>query len=127
MSAIGSVINQLPVTGFQLPAALRHTGDVAFQRELAETEAAQRELADVGARAAAAATAVAQPDLVLRRLCFFGDLCGRSHVVRLFLTTGVYDALNGMPSSCSSLRDSSSVFAVVTTEMFMPRALSTFM
>ena len=32
-----------------------------------------------------------------------------------------------MPSSCSSLRDSSSVFAVVTTEMFIPRALSTFM
>ena len=27
-----------------------------------------------------------------------------------------------MPRSCSSLRDSSSVFAVVTTEMFMPRA-----
>jgi len=38
-----------------------------------------------------------------------------------------YEALNGMPSSWSSLRDSSSVFAVVTTEMFIPRALSTFM
>ena len=31
-----------------------------------------------------------------------------------------------MPSSCRSLRDSSSLLAVVTTEMFMPRALSTF-
>ncbi len=38
-----------------------------------------------------------------------------------------YAFLNGMPRSCSSFRDSSSVFADVTTEMFMPRALSTFM
>jgi len=38
-----------------------------------------------------------------------------------------YALLNGIPSSCSSFRDSSSVLAVVTTEMFMPRALSTFM
>ena len=33
--------------------------------------------------------------------------------------------LNGMPINWSSRRASSSVFAVVTTEMFMPRALST--
>ena len=32
-----------------------------------------------------------------------------------------------MPMNCSSFRASSSVFAVVTTETFMPRALSTFM
>ena len=36
--------------------------------------------------------------------------------------TDAYCVLNGMPRSCSSLRDSSSVFAVVTTEMFIPRA-----
>src|SRR6476620_4315379 len=35
-----------------------------------------------------------------------------------------YAFRNGMPSSCNSRRDSSSVFAVVTTEMFIPRALS---
>ena len=35
-------------------------------------------------------------------------------------------ALNGMPINCNSFRASWSVFAVVTTETFMPRALSTF-
>jgi hypothetical protein len=43
------------------------------------------------------------------------------------LSLSGYAVLNGIPSSCSSFRDSSSVFAVVTTEMFIPRALSTFM
>src|SRR5829696_2468907 len=87
MSAIGSVIVQFSVTSFlsgrsraALPAALRHAGDVAFQRQLAEAQAAQRELAQIGARAAAALAAVAQPDLELRRLDFFGDLGGRGHL-----------------------------------------------
>ena len=34
---------------------------------------------------------------------------------------------NGIPMNCRSLRASSSVLAEVTTETFMPRALSTFM
>jgi hypothetical protein len=37
-----------------------------------------------------------------------------------------YAFLKGIPSNWSSLRDSSSVLAVVTMEIFMPRALSTF-
>src|SRR5579871_5360349 len=72
MSAIGSVI-------FPLPAALRHARDVAFQGELPEAETAERELPHVGARAAAQMAAVAQPDLVFRRLVFLGDLRGRGH------------------------------------------------
>src|ERR1043165_5812739 len=75
MSAIGSVI----VLDLFLPAALGDAGDVAFERELAETQAAQRELAHVGARAAAQAAAVAQPNLVFRRLQFLRTLCCRCH------------------------------------------------
>src|SRR6266566_1879492 len=53
---------------WDLPAALGHPGDVALERELAEAKAAHRELPDVGARPSAQPAAVAQPDLVLRRL-----------------------------------------------------------
>src|SRR6478672_13130315 len=75
ISAIGSVIALEP----SLPAALRHAGDVAFQREFAEAQTAQRELAHVGARTAAQVAAVAQPNLVLRLLLFLGDFRGRCH------------------------------------------------
>ena len=47
--------------------------------------------------------------------------------ILFFLSPSPYDALNGIPMNCSSLRASSSVLAVVTTDTFMPRALSTFM
>src|ERR1043166_6914957 len=45
----------------QLPAALGHARDVALERQLAEAQAAQGELAHVGARAAAQTAAVPQP------------------------------------------------------------------
>src|SRR3954452_3119639 len=50
-----------------LPAALGHAGDLTLQRELAETDAAQREVADVAARPAAELAAVALPYLKLVR------------------------------------------------------------
>jgi hypothetical protein len=43
------------------------------------------------------------------------------------LSSAAYEARNGIPINCNSFRASSSVFAVVTTDTFMPRALSTFM
>src|SRR4051812_11074398 len=55
------------------PAALRDAGHVPFERELAEAQAAERELSHVGARPAAQATPVAQPNLEFRRLLFLGD------------------------------------------------------
>src|SRR5690242_2596399 len=77
ISAIGSVITspeiscQLPVFSCQLertgnrqlvtsnlPARLRHAGNVAFERQPAETDAAQRKLAQVAATATATAAAV---------------------------------------------------------------------
>src|SRR5665213_1656040 len=77
MSAIGSVISlQLSLL---LPAALRHTRDVAVERQLPETQAAQPELPHVGARPAAQVAAVAQAHLELGRLVFFRDFCGRCH------------------------------------------------
>src|SRR5512136_605215 len=61
-SAMGSVI----VIAHPLPARLGHAREVALQGQLAETQAAQLELADVGARTTAQFAAVAVPDAELR-------------------------------------------------------------
>src|SRR3982750_4281775 len=61
------------------PRTLRHARDVAVERQLAEAEAAQGELAHVGARTAAPVAAIPQPDLELRRLVFLRDFCSRGH------------------------------------------------
>src|SRR6185312_798423 len=45
-----------------LPAALGDARDITFQRQFPEAQTAERELAHVGARTAAEAAAVAQPD-----------------------------------------------------------------
>src|SRR5918999_2891856 len=86
ISAIGSVIvrvRPLLATSYRLPATLCHASHVALQRQLAEAEPAQRELAHVGSRPSAQMAAVPQADLVFRRLVFFGNLCGRGHVSSL--------------------------------------------
>src|SRR6185369_12018113 len=84
MSAIGSVIfSTLSFPRSALPAALRHAGDVAFQREFPEAKAAERELPHVSTRAAAQVAAVAQSDLELRLFVFFRNLGGCCHK-RLF-------------------------------------------
>src|SRR5262245_26147369 len=49
-----------------LPAALGHSRHVAFERQLPEAEAAQRELPHEAARPAAQVAAVAQANLVFR-------------------------------------------------------------
>src|SRR5258708_9062337 len=69
----------VPFSASSLPAALCHAGNVALEGELAEAETAQRELAEIGARPAAALAPVAQADLELRRLLFFGCLRGTGH------------------------------------------------
>src|SRR4051812_16522103 len=92
MSAIGSVISQLSIASARVswrapaartnsPTALGHPGNVAFERQLAEAEAAQRKLPHVGARPAAQGAAVAQANLEFRGLLFFRDLCCCSHVL----------------------------------------------
>src|SRR5262245_48143207 len=72
-----------------LPAALRDARDVALERQLAEAEAAQRELAHERAWAPAQLAAVTQPNPVLRRFQFLGHLRGRCHSV----FSDPYDAL----------------------------------
>src|SRR3954463_16026698 len=76
-SAMGSVIDM------RSPARLRHAGDVAVVRQLAQADAAQAELAVHGTRAAAAAAARVGPRRVLRRSCLAGDLALLGHVVSL--------------------------------------------
>src|SRR5437870_400624 len=92
-----------------LPTALCHSRDVPFERQLAETEAAQRELPHVGPRAAAQVAAVAQPNLVFRCLLFFRDFCGSGHyslsaarfTLRARNGMAPYDARNGIPTNCN--------------------------
>src|SRR5688500_309401 len=83
MSAIGSVLIGV------LPARLLHARNVAFERVLAEAYPAERELPDVGARAAAEAAAVAQPPRefwgLIERLLVKRFSC---HVVSLLSTLG---------------------------------------
>src|SRR3954452_15444884 len=67
-SATGSVIDM------GSPARLRHAGDVAVVRELAQADAAQPELAVHRPRPAAAAAARMGPRLVLRRARHAHDL-----------------------------------------------------
>src|SRR5947209_2555875 len=54
-----------------LPAALRHSGDVALERQLPETQAAQRELPHVRPRPPAQLAAVPMPNLELERFVLF--------------------------------------------------------
>src|SRR5215208_3553526 len=72
-SAMGSVIDM------RSPARLRHAGDVAVVRQLAQADAAQPELAVDGTGAAAAAAARMGPRRVLRRARLAGDLALLGH------------------------------------------------
>src|SRR2546428_523384 len=84
MSAIGSVIFCSQLSALELsasPAALCHTRDITLECQLAEAQTAQRELPHVGARAAAQTAAVAQPNLVFRRLLFLGNLGCCGHII----------------------------------------------
>src|ERR1700691_2849504 len=63
MSAIGSVVAMFYSGLLSLPAGLDHAGNLARQCELAETDPAQIELADVASGTAATKASVAQPDL----------------------------------------------------------------
>src|SRR6516165_5765048 len=110
------------------PAALGHSGDVTLERQLPEAQPAQGEFPHVAARAPAEAAAIAQPDPELGFLLLFRDFGGSGHrVLSTLAPCSRYEARNGIPINCNSFRASWSVRAVVTTETFMPRALSTFM
>src|ERR1700761_4230721 len=73
-SAIGSVIDMV-----RSPTRLRHAGDVALVRELAQADPAQAELAIHRARTTAATAARMRTRLVLRRAVRGDDLGCLSH------------------------------------------------
>src|SRR6202041_78875 len=92
-SAIGSVfilprlylslrylVSLVSLESKKLPARFGHSGNLALQRESAETDTAHLELAQERARASANPAAVAPADLELRRLLLLGELCGSSHI-----------------------------------------------
>src|SRR5271169_474562 len=76
MSAIGSVS-----TSSLLPARLRHAGDDALVREIAQADAAQAELAEDGARPPATVAARVVADRVLLRTLLLDDERCLRHVV----------------------------------------------
>src|SRR5256885_6679115 len=91
MSAIGSLVIVLLLqflTNWPLPASLRHSWNLAVQRQLAEAQPANAELAQERARTSAAPAAVAVAALELRRLRLpgffqfdiFRDFGGSGHV-----------------------------------------------
>src|SRR5882762_7607695 len=75
-SAIGSVCIVL------LPAGFHDAGDFTLERHTAKTDSAHLELADIPARTAAAAAAVAYSHLEFRFLERLRDLCCACHLLR---------------------------------------------
>src|SRR5215472_11338009 len=75
-SAMGSVCIILLIS---LPARFHHAGNFSLERHAAETDTAHFKLADVGARTAADAAAVAVAHLEFRFALVFYDLCGACH------------------------------------------------
>src|SRR5580700_1106952 len=98
MSAIGSLVIAALQRFLSLsPARLGDAGDFPVQRQLAEAQPADAELAQKGARPAAAPAAVAVLGIVQTRrfrsaglfqFQIFGSLGGGGHVLSLSLTAG---------------------------------------
>src|SRR5690242_10999385 len=117
----------------QLPAALADTGQFAAVRHLSDADAAQPELAQhrAGTPALLAAGVAADLELRLGRGLddegLLGHLTPPWNAGREAQTATSYSShasLNGKPRRRSSARPSSSVVAVVTTVMSMPRGRS---
>src|SRR5512135_2146502 len=103
-----------------LPARLGHAGKLSSKGELPQADPAQLELPVESARPAAARTPVVFPDIEFRRPFRLGD----DRFLGQRLLSSLAYARKGIPMSRSSSSPSSSVRAVVTMVMFMPRILS---
>src|SRR6516164_7458317 len=91
-SAMGSVCMIL------LPAGFHHAGDFPAQRHAAKTDAAHLKLADIAARAAADAAAVAHADLEFRLLAGLGDFCRSCHGLSPSFAQGNAEAFQQLAS-----------------------------
>lgn len=102
-----------------LPAGLLYAGDLALVSQLPEADAANAELTKVGMRPAADLAAVV----------FTGGIFLRSSLLDFHRCFGHDESLlylvNGAPIRERNSRASSSVLAVVTKQISMPRTLST--
>src|ERR1700722_104705 len=115
MSAIGSVI---VIGSPPSPARLRHARDLSGVHHRAEADPAQPELAEHGLWPAASLAPGIPPDLELRDFLLLLDqglLCHNDYRV---------SCRNGKPNARRSARPCSSVWAVVTIVMSMPRIVS---
>ena len=105
---------------FPLPTRLGHAGKAPAKGERPQADPAQPELPVESARPAAARTPVVFPDGEFRRPFRLGD----DRFLGQRLVSSLPYARKGIPMSRRSSRPSSSVRAVVTMVMFMPRILS---
>src|SRR5438067_4287842 len=110
MSATGSVS-----MSFLLPRAFRHAWDHALVGELAQTDPAEPELLEHGARPPTTVAAGVVPHLVLRRPGGFHS----QRLLRHYLSLPA--AANGSPSPVRSARACSSFAAVVVIATSRPR------
>src|SRR5207253_11407084 len=118
MSATGSITLISP--SVLLPTGLAHAGNLPAQRQIAEADAAQFELPQRAATAAASLAPVVAAHLELRFPLDLLDPGLLRHAVVLWLTTPGASPRNGMPSSRSKARAVSSRPALVTTVMSIP-------
>src|SRR5262245_29352939 len=109
-SATGSLI----MVSVLLPARLDHARDLALEGELSEADAAGLELPQVPAGPAAQLAAVVRARLELGRALLLHDQRRLRHF---------YDSLKGTPRCVKRALASSSLPAVVTMMMSMPRTL----
>src|SRR5918992_2818205 len=119
MSAIGSVIIGAS------PRSLRDPRDLACMREVPETQAAQQESPVHGPLPTAAATSRVRADAELRPTPRLLDQCFLGHLDPQLAACTAGWPRNGNPRARSRARPSSSVFAVVTIVMSIPRTAST--
>src|SRR5437870_11514081 len=113
-SAMGSVCMIL------LPAGFHHARDFPAQRHAAKTDAAHLKLANIAARSAADAAAVAHADLEFRLLAGLGDFCRSCHgLSRPFSRRGTAGPFRNLPSLLS-------VFGGVVRLVVIPFVLFSF-
>src|ERR1700760_1911986 len=102
-----------PVNARALPTRFHNARNLALERQTAEAQTADTELAQIRARTAAQLAAVVLTGLELRLLCGFDALCSGSHISLTFLFPYA-PWRNGMPKAFSSSRAPLSSLAVVT-------------
>src|ERR1700694_1524341 len=128
MSATGSVtlaIDAWILVSCYLPRRLGDAGNETAVRELAKTNAAQAELAQIAAWPAAHLAVVTQPRFEFLFTLGPFDNCGCRHISSRRAYAAAPSLRSGMPISPRNASACSSVCALVTITMSMPRTFLT--